>query len=108
MMPPFPPVEGECRVVLQGRPELRCRAQDVLETAWQYADDRDWSLVQRDVTPDDYGVGPKAPAPQPIADHHDEGALRYVVRCLEIPSESGLDAQDAKEVRAHELAVTAS
>ena len=108
MMTPLATIEGERGVVLQRRPDLRSRVQDVLEPGGHDADDGDGNVIEQDLPPDKCWIGAETPSPQRVADDGYERTIwlvRLVVRRLEIASQCRPHTQHTEEVRADELTV---
>src|SRR5690349_8183929 len=107
-MTPLPTGKWERGVVLQCRPDLRRRVQNILERTRQHSDDRDWRVCEHHLTSDDRGIGTEAAPPQAVADECDDraaGPPRSVVGRLEVASESRRHTQRTKVVGTDVLAL---
>jgi hypothetical protein len=95
----------QSHVVLQRRPGVGRRQQDVLEVARHDADDRVAVAVERDWPADDREICGEATLPEPVAQHHDLGPVDTIVDRLEIPAERRRHAEHAEVARADHLTV---
>src|SRR5580700_5353654 len=92
-------------VVLHGRPDLRGRRQDVLESARHHADDSVQIAVQRDPASYDGAFATEAPFPQCVAQDRQMRTFEAVVGWLEVPPQRWRHPQRAEVAGADALPI---
>src|SRR5215475_13649069 len=97
MMSPLATVGRKCRVVLEGRPNLRCRLQHVLEGSRHHADHGIEIVVELNLAADDRPVAGKLPPPQSVTQDDDLGAFVQIIRGLELFFNNTQTTERAKE-----------
>ena len=75
------------RIVLQGRPELRRRNQNVFERIRHHPYHGIAGVVERDLAPDHRGIAAKATPPQCIAEDHHVWPVESIVGGLKVSSQ---------------------
>src|SRR5581483_258260 len=66
---------------------------------WQYSNDREGVVVQRNSLPNSFLVRAKAPLPQTITDHRDAIDIWLIIGRKEVAPDLGIDSQHWEEIR---------
>ena len=104
VMAPLAAIGRQGLVVLQGRPELGGRREDIFEGPRHDADYGVEFAIEAHRLPDDGAVCGEIPAPYRIAEDHRVGSAEAVVGGIEVASEAWGDPERAEVISADALA----